>query len=55
MKKYKITFVKYETYYVEANNPDEAEDKGFDLLDNDTLAFMFDPVDEVRVEEYNNG
>ena len=55
MKKYKVTFTKYETYYVEANDPYEAEDMAFDLLDNDKLAFLLDPVDEIRVEKCNNG
>ena len=48
---YKVTFSKCQTYYVFANTPDEATDKGFDMLDNDKMAFVLDPVDEVTVEK----
>ena len=51
---YKVIFTKYETYYVLAENLDEAENKGFDILDNDKTAFMFDPVDKVEVKELDN-
>lgn len=51
MAKYKVTFAKYETYYVSAENPDEAEKKGFDMLDNDKTAFLLDPVDLISVKE----
>lgn len=51
MKNYKVTFTKYETYYVQAENLDEAEKYGFDMLDNDKLAFLLDPVDAVEVTE----
>lgn len=50
MSKYGVTFTKKEYYEVEANSLEEAEDKGFDMLDADKMAFMDFPVDEVEVK-----
>ena len=49
--KYSVTFWKAESYDVEANSMDEAEELAIELLDDDTDAFMFDPPDKIIVEE----
>lgn len=44
---YKVTLIKKEVIYVEANNMDEATEKAFDVVDNDeSFFFPLDPVDE---------
>ena len=50
MPKYGVTFTKKEYYEVEADSLEEAEDKGFDMLDADKMAFMDFPVDEVDIK-----
>lgn len=50
MKKYRVCLIKYETYYVDAENEDDALDKAYTMDDNNWLAWS-DPVDEVEVEE----
>lgn len=48
-KKYKVTFVKYETIEVEAFNEDEAEDLADDILSEDFYAWE-GPADRIEVE-----
>jgi hypothetical protein len=44
---YKVTLVKKEVVYVEANSMDEAVEKAYDVVDNDeSFFFPLDPVDD---------
>lgn len=43
MAKYEVTFEKYETYDIEAENEDEAFDKAYDQYKND-ISYMYDFV-----------
>ena len=46
---YKVTLIKKEVVYVEANSMDEATEKAFDVVDNDeSYFFPLDPVDEYK-------
>lgn len=46
---YKVTLIKKEVVYVEANNMDEATEKAFNVADNDeSFFFPLDPVDEYK-------
>lgn len=50
--KYAVVFKKVHTYYVDAENVDEAENIAFDMdadKEND-IAWVTDPVDEIYVE-----
>ena len=51
MPKYKVSFMKIESYEVEADNPYEAEDIALDYYQNDKLAFTDDKIDEIEIEE----
>lgn len=48
--KYKVSFIKIESYEVEADNMAEAEDIAIDYLMNDKMAFTDDKIDEIEVE-----
>ena len=50
MKKYRVCFIKYETYYVDAENEDMAIDAAF-LLDEESTDSWLNPIDEIEVEE----
>ena len=50
MANYYVTFTKKETYEVEANSPQEAEDIALSILEDDTYAFLEGPPDEIIVE-----
>ena len=50
MKKYRICLIKYETYYVDAENEDMAIDVAC-LLDEDNTEAWMDPVDKFEVKE----
>lgn len=51
MKKYRVCLIKYETYYVEAENMDQAEDVALLLVDDDPDAWQNDIINEIKVEE----
>lgn len=51
MPKYTVTFIKQETYEVEADNPYEAEDMALDMYNADKDAFTHEHIDEMEVEE----
>lgn len=53
MPKYKVSFMKIESYMVEADNPYDAEDMALEMLQDDELAFLHEPIDEIEVEEVN--
>lgn len=50
MKKYRVCLIKYETYYVDAENETMAEDVALLLNEDDSDAWL-DPIDEIEVEE----
>ena len=50
MKKYRVCFIKYETYYVDAENEDMAIDAAR-LLDKESIVSWLDPIDEIEIEE----
>lgn len=49
MKQYRVCLIKYETYYVEAENEDMAIDVAC-LLDEDNIDGWRDPIDDYKVE-----
>ena len=51
MPKYKVSFMKIETYEVEAPNVYEAEDMALDMYNTDKDAFTHEYIDEIEVEE----
>jgi hypothetical protein len=52
-KKYAVEFIKRHTYYVEAENADEAEEMAcdFDRDKDNEIGWVIDPCDEIIVEE----
>ena len=50
MADYYVTFIKKETYKVEANSPQEAEDIALSILEDDTYAFLEGAPDEIIIE-----
>ena len=50
MKNYRVCFIKYETYYVEAEDEDDAIEMACELCDDDVYAWT-NPVDEFEVSE----
>ena len=51
MAKYTVTFIKQETYEVEAENPYEAEDMALEMLQDDEFAFFGNPIHEIEIKE----
>lgn len=51
MKKYKVSFMKIQSYEVEAENPMDAEDIALEMLKDDEWAFLHESVDEIEIEE----
>ena len=51
MPKYKVSFMKIESYEVEAPNKYEAEDMALDMYIADKDAFTHEHIDEIEVEE----
>ena len=51
MPKYKVSFMKIESYEVEAPNAYEAEDIALDMYNADKDAFTHEHIDEIEVEE----
>ncbi len=50
MPKYTVTFVKQESYDVEAENQCEAEDIALAMLNDDEYAFLSSPIHEIFIE-----
>ena len=53
MKEYDVKFIKIHIYIIKANSMEEAEDKAFEVdsdKEND-IAWVIDPVDEIKIEE----
>ena len=48
---YKVSFIKQETYKVEAPDAYEAEDMALDMYNADKDAFTHEHIDEIEVEE----
>lgn len=53
MPKYTVTFIKQETYEVEAENHYEAEDMALEMLNDDEYAFLDNPIHEIFIENMN--
>lgn len=51
MKKYKVSFMKIQSYEVEAESSMDAEDMALELLNDDECAFLHEHVDEIEIEE----
>lgn len=52
MQRYKVTLIKSETYYIVADNPDEAERHAIDMdLESEDGWTRKDYYDEITVEE----
>ena len=50
MPKYTVTFIKQESYEVEAENRYEAEDMALEILNDDEYAFLGSPIHEIFIE-----
>lgn len=50
MPKYTVTFIKQESYDVEAENQYEAEDMALEMLSDDAYAFFGSPIHEIFIE-----
>ena len=55
MPKYKVSFMKIESYEIEANNIMDAEDFGLEMLQDDEWAFLHEHIDEIEIEEIKGG
>lgn len=51
MPKYKVSFIKIQSYEVEAENMINAEDIALEILNDDELAFLHEHIDEIKIEE----
>lgn len=51
MPKYEVSFIKIESYEVEAENRYDAEDMALEMLHDDTYAFLDGPVHEIEIKE----
>lgn len=51
MAKYKVSFMKIESYEVEAESAMDAEDMALEILNDDEWAFLHEHIDEIEVEE----
>ena len=54
MKKYKVSFMKIQSYEVEAENTIDAENIALEILNDDEWAFLHEHVDEIKIEEIKN-
>ena len=55
MAKYKVSFMKIESYEIEADNPYDAEDIALEMLQDDEWAFLHEHIDEIEIEEIKIG
>ena len=55
MPKYKVSFMKIQSYEVEAKNMIDAEDIALEMLNDDEWAFLHDHIDEIEIEEIKIG
>lgn len=51
MPKYKVSFIKIQSYEVEAENMMDAEDMALEMLNDDEMAFLNEHIDEIEIEE----
>lgn len=51
MKKYKVSFIKIQSYEVEAENVMDAEDIALEIFNDDEEAFLHEYIDEIEIEE----
>ena len=54
MPKYIVTFTKIESYTVEAENMNQAEDAAIEMLNADKMAFTHDEIDSIEVTSLFN-
>ena len=50
MPRYAVTFIKQESYEVDAENRYEAEDMALEMLNDDEYAFLATPINEIYIE-----
>ena len=55
MAKYKVSFMKIESYEIEAENAVDAEDIALEMLNDDEWAFLHEHIDEIEIEEIKIG
>ena len=55
MPNYKVSFMKIQSYEVEADNAMDAEDIALEILNDDEWAFLHERIDEIEIEEIETG
>ena len=55
MPKYKVSFMKIQSYEVEADNAMDAEDIALEILNDDEWAFLHERIEEIEIEEIKTG
>ena len=55
MPNYKVSFMKIQSYEVEAENMMDAEDIALEMLNDDEWAFLHEHIDEIEIEEIKTG
>ena len=55
MPNYKVSFMKIQSYEVEADNAMDAEDIALEILNDDEWAFLHERIDEIEIEEIKTG
>lgn len=55
MPNYKVSFMKIQSYEVEAENIIDAEDIALEMLNDDEWAFLHKSIDEIEIEEIKIG
>ena len=55
MPNYKVSFMKIQSYEVEAENAMDAEDIALEMLNDDEWAFLYEHIDEIEIEEIKIG
>ena len=55
MPKYKVSFMKIQSYEVEAENAMDAENMALEMLNDDEWAFLHEHIDEIEIEEIKIG
>lgn len=51
MKEYKVSFMKIQSYEIEAENAIDAENIALEVLNDDEWAFLHEHIDEIKIEE----
>ena len=55
MPNYKVSFMKIQSYEVEAENAMDAEDIALEMLQDDEWAFLHEHIDEIEIEKIKIG